>query len=81
MWLKDKTSIAQGTLVFKKELYEINKNNSLTIKNVQPGSVGYYSCVIAISATDNVSLTHRLKLENGAEVLSLHTPDNKTQVC
>lgn len=80
MWQRDKESITQGSLSMNNDLYAVMPNNSLLVKHVKPSSTGYYSCVIAISSNNNPSLTHRLKLENAAAIVSLHAQNNVTQL-
>ncbi|GJQ70785.1 hypothetical protein Trydic_g713 [Trypoxylus dichotomus] len=80
MWRKDEEVIAQGTISTKSDLYAILPNNTLLVKHVKPSSAGYYSCVIAISSSNNITLTHKLKLENAAEIVSLRVQNNVTQL-
>ncbi|KRT85475.1 Immunoglobulin [Oryctes borbonicus] len=79
VWLKDQNTIANGNRSMQPDLYDVFPNRTLLVKNVKPSTTGYYSCTIYISNSKKASLTHKLKLENGAEIVSLRAQNNITQ--
>ncbi|KAK9877241.1 hypothetical protein WA026_016985 [Henosepilachna vigintioctopunctata] len=79
IWYKDGAILFQGTVPMSaKNNNQFKEDNSLRVFDITADDEGQYKCVCVKSKTNEVSITHTLKVRVAPSVVELHSKDNQT---